>query len=237
MTRTTSARIAGFTFLFYIAVAFPSIVLMSRATDAEGTAAQLARIAGHASDVRVAILLGLVSCFAAIVLAVTLYGITRDEDHELAMLVMAFRIAEGVLGAVGIPSTLALLWLATAGAGAPDAATANAIGTFLLMPAQATMTGAPFFAVGSLIFSYLLLRGRLVPVLLAWVGVLASALLVVGLPLQFAGLLAGRIVGLMWLPMLAFEVPLGVWLLVKGVGTPRHRTGVQGPGTRGEERP
>jgi hypothetical protein len=32
MTRTTNARIAGFTFLFYIAVAFPSMVLLERAT-------------------------------------------------------------------------------------------------------------------------------------------------------------------------------------------------------------
>jgi hypothetical protein len=24
----------------------------------------------------------------------------------------------------------------------------------------------------------------------------------------------------MWLPMAAFEVPLGLWLIIKGVGTP-----------------
>lgn len=222
MTRMTNARIAGFTFLFYIAVAFPSFVLMNRATDAEGTAAKLARIAEHAADVRVAILLVLLSCFSAIVLAVTLYGITRDEDHELALLTMACRVAEGVLGAIGIPNTLGLLWLATAGAGAgaPDVATTNTLATFLLMPAQNTMLGAPFFAVGSMIFSYLLLRGRMVPVALAWVGVLASALLVVSLPLQLAGFLTGPMTGYIWLPMLAFEVPLALWLLIKGVATP-----------------
>ena len=219
MTRTTNARIAGFTFLFYIAVAFPSVVLMNRATNAEGIAAKLARVAEHASDVRLSILLGLLSCFSAIVLAVTLYGITRDEDHELALLVMACRAGEGVLGAIGIPNTLGLLWLATAGAGAgaPDSATANALGTFLLMPAQSAMIGAPFFAVGSLVFSYLLLRGRMVPVALAWLGVLSSALLVVALPLQLSGFLKGPLTAYMWLPMLAFEVPLGLWLLVKGV--------------------
>jgi hypothetical protein len=55
------------------------------------------------------------------------------------------------------------------------------------------------------------------PVALAWLGVLASVLLVVGLPLQIASVLRGSITQLMYLPMLAFEVPLGVWLLVKGV--------------------
>ena len=33
MTRTTNARLAGFTFLFYIAIAFPSMVLLDNATD------------------------------------------------------------------------------------------------------------------------------------------------------------------------------------------------------------
>ncbi len=222
MTRTTNARIAGFTFLFYIAVAFPGMALMNRATNAAGTAAKLARIAEHASDVRIAIVLTLLSCFSAIVLAVTLYGITRDEDQELAMLILACRLAEGVLGATAIPLTMGLLWLSTPGAaaGAPDAATANTLGAFLLMPAQNTMLGAPFFAVGSLVFSYLLLRGRLVPVALSWIGVLASALLVVCLPLQFAGYLKGPLSDYMYLPMLAFEVPLGLWLLAKGVTTP-----------------
>jgi hypothetical protein len=222
MTRTTNARIAGFTFLFYIAVALPGVVLMNRAAAAEGTVAKLARIAAHASDVRVSIVLALLSCFAAVVLAVTLYGITRNEDHELAVLVMACRVAEGVLGAVGIPNTLGLLWLATAGPGAsaPDAATTQALGAYFLMPAQSTMLGAPFFAAGSLVFSWLLLRGRLVPAPLAWMGVLASALLVLGLPLQIAGFLTGPITASMWLPMLAFEVPLGLWLLARGVPPP-----------------
>ncbi len=44
MTRTTNARIAGFTFLFYIAVAFPSMVLFGRATSGEGIAATRASL-------------------------------------------------------------------------------------------------------------------------------------------------------------------------------------------------
>jgi hypothetical protein len=47
--------------------------------------------------------------------------------------------------------------------------------------------------------------------------------LVVLLPLQLAGFLHGPITSLMWLPMLAFEVPLAFWLLVKGVSTPAQR--------------
>jgi Domain of unknown function (DUF4386) len=111
------------------------------------------------------------------------------------------------------------LWLATAsGASAPDAASAHALGAFLLR-GNAALT-ATFFAVGSTLFAYLLLRGRMIPVPLAWLGVAASVLLVVGLPLQLAGFLHGPVTSWMWLPMLAFEVPLALWLLIKGVATP-----------------
>lgn len=222
MTRTTNARIAGFTFLFYIAAGISSMVLIGRATSGEGIAAKLASIAGHAMDVRITVLLYLLQCFAAIVLAVTLYALTRDEDPDLAMLGLTCRLGEGLVGATGIPSTLGLLWLATAtGAGAPDTAAAHALGQFLLKDYVALT--ATLFAVGSALFSYLFLRGRMIPIPLAWLGVAASVLLVVGLPLQLAGFLRGPVAMFMWLPMLAFEVPLALWLLVKGAAMPARR--------------
>jgi Domain of unknown function (DUF4386) len=225
MTRRTNARVAGLTFLVYIAVAFPSMVLMSRATSGEGIAAKLANIALHASDVRLAIVLDLISCFCALVLAVTLYGITRDQDPDLAMLVLVFRAAEGVVGAVSIERTTGQLWLATVtGPDSPDPATANALAAVLVkLPSWSMPVAASFFAVGSLIFSWLLLRGRMVPAALAWVGVIASILVVVALPLQLAGYLSGPITEYMWFPMLAFEVPLGFWLLIKGAAMPPRR--------------
>jgi hypothetical protein len=220
MTRRTNARLAGFTFLFYIAVALTGMVLSSRAARGEGTAAKLAGIAQHASDVRVAFVLELLGCFSALVLAVTLYSITRDQDPDLAMLAMTCRVGEGVTGAISLERTLGRLWLATAGgANAPDPAAANSLAAFLFkLPGRSL--GATFFAVGSLLFSYLLLRGRMIPVPLAWLGVLASILLVVILPLELVGALRGPITKVVWYPMLAFEVPLGLWLLIKGIAQP-----------------
>ncbi len=130
MTRATNARIAGFTFLFYIAAGIASMVLKGRP---------------HATDV-----LTLFTSLSALVLGVTLYAITREEDADLAMLALTCRVVEA-------------------------------------MPGE----GAFFFAVGSTLFSWLLLRGRMIPVALAWLGVLASALLVVILPLQRGGLFGG----------------------------------------------
>jgi len=227
VTRTTNARIAGFTYLVYAAIGVCLELLMHQARGVAGGAAELARIGQYATNVRLTILITLLECFCSLVLAVTLYGITRDEDHELAMLGLVCRVAEGVLGSLNnIPSYLGLLWLANAGVGTgvPDIATKNALLAFLLMPGASVPLGSIFFALGSTIFSYLLLRGRMVPVSIAWMGVFASGLLVVGLPLQLAGFYTGPLTGYyQWLPALVFQVVLALWLLIKGVATPAAR--------------
>jgi len=59
MTRRTNARVAGFTFLFYIAVGITSMVLSNRAISGEGIVAKLASIAQHATEIRVVAVLTL----------------------------------------------------------------------------------------------------------------------------------------------------------------------------------
>ena len=159
------ARVAGFTFLFYIAVGMTSLTLAGRT---------------NVTDV-----LSLLTSLSALVLGVTLYMITREQGPALAMLALTCRVLEAVSG-----------------------------------------EAAFFFAVGSTLFSWLLLRGRMIPNALAWLGVVASVLLVVILPLQLAGLFGGptswsaSVTWLVWLPMLVFEVALALWLLIKGVASP-----------------
>ena len=169
MTRRTNASIAGVTFLVYIAATIASIVLFTRATSGEGVAAQLAGIAQHATDVRLTILLGLLGNLCALVLGVTLYAITREQDPDLAMLALICRVAEGIAG-MDVSKTLGLLWLATAtDATAPDAGATSALGAFLLKMEGSFTASAAFFALGSTIFAWLLLRGRMIPVALGLV--------------------------------------------------------------------
>ena len=171
MTRSTAARIAGFTFLFYIVVGISSM-----AGGFRGALAELATYAQNAS---------------AVILALTLFVVTRVEQPIVAALGMMFRLAEGALG-----PALALTGITIS---------------------QPTLVDATLFAIGSTFFCWLLMRGRMLPRPLAWIGVIASVILVVGLPLQLGRLLGAPLTMLIWMPMLAFEVPGGLWLLVKGV--------------------
>jgi hypothetical protein len=225
MTRTANARLAGFTFLFYIATGITSLMLFNQAiSGAQGTAAKLAAIAQHATVVRLAVVLALVIFLCAVVLGVTLYALTREEDRDLAMIALCCRVSEGVIAAVSATSTLQLLAIATAStaAAAPDAATAQALGGLLLNHRGSTGSIAAIcFVMGSTLYSYLFLRARSIPVPLAWLGVLASVLLLIALPLELAGLI--KMSFLMWLPMLVFEVTFALWLIIKGVAAPASR--------------
>ena len=213
MTRTTNARVAGATFLIYAAAGIANEALMHTATNAEGAAARLVRIAEHATDVRIATIMVLVESFSALVLAVTLYGITRDEDQELSMLGLVCRVVEGVLVSAAILDRWQMLWLAKAGPAA-DAA----LSEFVFMPGPNVPTSAIFYAVGNTIFAYLLARGRIVPAPIAWFGVFACGLLVVALPFELAGFSVGTVIRYsQWLPALVFQLALALWLLIKGV--------------------
>ena len=220
MTRTTNARIAGATFLLYIVVGVTQMVVGRGTKSGADMAARLASVAQHAPQLRLELVLDLLVSVIALTLAVSLWAITRDEDEDLAVLALACRAIEGMTPIFAMLATLGLLSLATADA-SPDASAVAArhalAATLLDVTRWLPVIGASFFSVGSTIFAWLLLRGRLVPVPLAWLGVASSLLLVAGLTLQLADLLHAPFTQLMWIPMAAFEVPLGVWLIVRGV--------------------
>ncbi len=222
MTLRTNSRVAGFAFLAYIVVALTGMILEGRASAGEGTAAKLASIAEHAPLMRAGIVLEMLGCFCALVLAVTLYAITRDVDSDLSLLAATFRVAEGVVGVVSLQITAATLWLATT-ADRPDPATIDALGAYLFRMPWSSDVPAICFACGSTIFTHLLLRGRIVPVWLAWLGVAASILILVLLPLKLVGLVGSPITDAMWLPMLVFEVTFALRLILKGAATPARR--------------
>ena len=224
MTRTTNARLAGFMFLFYIVTGIVGMILFNQATNGEGTAARLASIGAHAPQMGLSFVFALIAIFNALILGLALYALTRDEDPDLALLALTCRLVEGAINAIPAIAILALLSVAMgpATAAAPDAAATNAIGALLLKVQEWSITvGATVFAVGSTLYSYLFLRARSIPVWLAWLGVLGSLQLVITVPLAGLGLLRGAALGLMWLPMLVFEVTLGLWLLIKGATAPR----------------
>jgi hypothetical protein len=205
MTIRSNARVAGATFLVYIAAGMTGLIYKP----------------GPLLEVG----LWFVQCFSALVLAVTLHAITRGQDPDIAMLGLTFRVGEGILGAMYISLNHRLLSLAAVNSADSAGGAERVLNAFIHGAGRShVLVCATFFAAGSTCFSWLLLRGRMIPVGLAWVGLAASVLLVVTLPLQFAEVLSGPVTMYIWLPMLAFEVPFGLWLLVRDPRVPARAT-------------
>jgi hypothetical protein len=214
MQRSTSARIAGAAYLIYIAAAYPAMVFSSRATHGSTPAEKLATLGQNAGAAKAVILLSLVSGLCAFALAISLRAYTRDEDPDVAAFGMLCRFGEGMLS---FPLALvAMLWMNGPGAtslGGP----ADALVAFLdKASAWQTNYGAYLFALGSTAFCYLLLRGRMIPTWLAWVGFLGSAILVIGLPSLLLGWIGSPVSDLMWAPIAVFEIVVACWFLYTG---------------------
>jgi len=219
MTRRSNSRLAGLAFLLYIVFGIADMMLTSRATRGEGVTAKLASAAQHVTELRLAVLCVLLTSFCAIVLGVTLWAITRERDRDLAAFALVCRVCEGLTGALGVQRTMGLMWLTSPDRTPPDAATVSALGTWLLR-GQGGGLSAVFFAIGSTSFSWLLLRGRMIPAALAWWGVFASVASAIVLPLEMVGWYPASAIWYVWLAVALYEIPLAFWLLFRGAAAP-----------------
>jgi hypothetical protein len=169
---------------------------------------------------RVTVLLDLLQTVCALVLAATLYGLVKAVNPTLAMLALLFRLGEGLLGSLPLLGKLELMQLATTPAvGSTDAPSYYALANEMLHRPDGGFS-AFCFVVGGFLFACLFLKGRLIPRWLAWIGVVTIGAQLICVPLHIATMIPGSIENWLWFPILLYEVPLGIWLIVKGTDGP-----------------
>lgn len=219
MTQRTEGRLAGYTYLAYIVFAMSAAILSGKTTAGVDTPHMLATLRSMISEAQITVLLDLLQIACAIVLAVTLYRLSRTVAATIALLAMAFRFGEGLAGFVPLLGKLELMKLATASnSSCANSAECLAIaGEIFNRPDD--LFGQFCFVVGGFLFAYLLLAGRLIPRWMAWTGVITIGLQLICVPLYVATILPGRVVNWLWFPILLYEVPLGLWLILRGIRT------------------
>jgi Domain of unknown function (DUF4386) len=162
--------------------------------------------------------LEVIVALAGIGTAVTLYPVVKRQNEGVALGFVAARVLEAGMIFTGVVSLLSLVTLRQAGAAGANAATLVTIGashvavynwTFLL--SQSLMP-----AINALLLGSLLYRSRLVPRIIPALGLIGAPLLICTV---IATLFGGFKLGspeLAALPVAAWELSLGVWLVVKG---------------------
>jgi hypothetical protein len=183
----------------------------------------------YGNVLKAAALLAFVDALAVVGIAVLLYPLLKRYSEPLALGYVGFRVAE--LAAVVLYLTVPLVLVALGEAGSGDTLDVSASQHFgSLLEAQYEVTLMVVFlltSVSGVIFAFLLYRSRLVPRLLAILGLIGYFVLLVGTVLymfrlidlfQGAGTLVAGPVGL-------FELILPIWLIAKGFTHDPDRTG------------
>ena len=165
--------------------------------------------------------LEVIVALAGIGTAVTLYPVVKRQNEGVALGFVAARVLEAVMIFTGVISLLSLVTLrqelggAAAGANAAALVTTGASHvaiynwTFLL--SQSLMPGINALLLGSLLY-----RSRLVPRIIPVVGLIGAPLLICTvIATLFGGLKLGS-PELAALPVAAWELSLGLWLVIKG---------------------
>jgi hypothetical protein len=167
-------------------------------------------VRGAGADTRIATgaFLEVLLAIAGIGTAVTLFPIIKRQNEGLALGYVAARVLESTVIVVGIISVLSVVTLRQDFAGNPgaDATTLVIVGKALVAIHKWTFLLGPGFCSGienGLILGYLMYRSGLVP------RPLAAELF--GLYQQVS-----TVAGLLVLPEAAWEISLGIWLVVKG---------------------
>src|SRR5580658_3064237 len=164
--------------------------------------------------------LEVIVALAGIGTAVTLYPVVKRQNEGLALGFVTARVLEGVMIFTGVVSLLSLLTLKQdlGGATGADATALVTVGashvavynwTFLL--SQSLMPGINAVLLGSLMY-----RSRLVPRVIPALGLIGAPLLICTvIATLFGGLKLGS-PELAALPVAAWELSLGLWLVIKG---------------------
>jgi hypothetical protein len=175
---------------------------------------------GSSTGVLVGGFLEVIVALAGIGTAVTLYPVVKRQNEGVALGFVTARVLEAAMIFTGVVSLLSLVTLrqdlgGAAGANAAALVTAGASHvavykwTFLL--SQSLMPGINALLLGSLMY-----RSRLVPRVIPALGLIGAPLLICTvIATLFGGLKLGS-PELAALPVGAWELSLGVWLVVKG---------------------
>jgi uncharacterized protein DUF4386 len=215
-TRKT-ALVAG---IFYL-ITFVSIPTLALYGPVKNHADWILGSGGHTA-VLVGGFLEVIVALACIGTAVTLYPVVKRQNEGFALGFVTARVLEASMIFVGVISLLSLVTLrqhlgGAAGANAAALVTTGASHvavynwTFLL--GQTLMPGFNALLLGTLMY-----RSRLVPRVIPVIGLIGAPLLIIAV---FATLFGqhSALTGLAVLPVIpvaAWELSLGVWLVVKG---------------------
>ena len=149
-------------------------------------------------------------------LSVLLYTVLKKQNNVIARWAFGLWIGEAIFVAIKQIGSFSLLYISQefVKAGAPVSSYYQTLGGLFYELMQFIYDGQMvFYTVGGVLFYYLFLKSKSIPVAISIFGLLAASLGFVG---EMLVILGYNIPLIVFLPILPFELAIGIWLMVKG---------------------
>jgi hypothetical protein len=221
----TAARTAGFLYLFLGALAAFGQFYIRAGILVPGDVAQTAHnILASERLFRIGIASDLIGGAGNAALAVAFYVMLKPVGSGKALLAAFWRLGEAViLGHMTLNSMVVVHILShsvrLAGFSVDQTHTLASI--YLSAQGAEFSIGLVFYALGSTLFCYLLLRSGYIPNILAWWGLLGSVVSLLSALTIIVFPAASSITPNCYIPVGTFEIVTGFWLLFRGIRPPR----------------
>src|SRR3954468_1610491 len=204
------ARAAGTFYLLTFAASIPALLLIQAAVRADLTVAP-----GHDTGLLTAGLLDFVTAVTGVGSAVALYPVVKRQNQAMALGLVMSRMLEAAVIMAGVVSLLAVVTVRQHVPGA-DPAISQAL---VAVRDETFLFGPGFMAVvNAVLLGTLLYKSRLVPRLIPVVGLIGAPLLLAANLMTLFGHneQTSTVTMLATLPIAAWELSVGTWMLVKG---------------------
>ena len=218
-------RLLGFMFVFVAVASALSGLMFSSLIESDNISNSMINISDDPTKMQMSIVGELITAIGIVLLAVLLYTTLKKQNKIIARWAFGLWITEAIILAVSRISAFRLLYTSQeyVKAGAPDSSYFQTLGSLFYESTQFGYTVLMlFYCLGGILFYYLILKSKYVPIVLSLWGVIVASLGFIGTLLV---LFDYDVPMYVFLPILPFELAIGVWLMVKGFNSSAIESG------------
>ena len=216
-----TARLLGMMFVIVAVIAFLSGLPLSQLNYSmtgppDNISETMIAFSDNSTMVQMSIVGFLIEAVAIVLLTVLLYISLKKQNKIIALWAFGLWIIEAVFVAIRQISAFSLLYTGQeyVKAGTPDSSYFQTLGSLFYELMHFTLdVQMVFYCVGGFLFYFLFFKSRYIPRVLALWGLIAVSLGFIG---ELFALFGYDVPLYVFLPILPFELAIGVWLIVKG---------------------
>ena len=210
-------KLAGAAFLLQaVASAVAGLVLLRPLVVPGNIVDTMTNMSQRAMQVRSGIIVEMITVTGLVVLSILLFVVLKRQDMKIALVALGLRIVEVALLAVSRVATFALLRVSQVSVVEGYSAYLQTLGNLAYESQEFSYSlSMVFFTLGGTLFYYLFYKSGYIPRALALFGLIAAPLALIG---TLGELLGTHVPLWLFLPNLPFELAIGLWLMVKGIG-------------------